>query len=393
MKSVCILGSTGSIGVSTLDVIRLNASNYKVVALTANKNIQLLKQQCVEFNPMFVVIPDADLAAQFERSIQQSELDGISVLSGKESLEFVCQLEIVDVVVAAIVGAAGLLPTLAAAKAGKVLLLANKEALVISGDLLMSAVSENGATLLPLDSEHNALFQCMPAAYRTGEPVKGLRRLILTASGGPFLHASDEELSRVTVEQACAHPNWSMGQKISIDSATMMNKGLEVIEASYLFSVDADDIDVLVHPQSIIHSMVDYIDGSVLAQLGNPDMRTPIAHALSWPDRQPSGVSALDFILHKQLSFEPPSIDRFPCLRLAYEALKAKGTATTILNAANEVAVDNFLHNKISFTDIPKLIEKTMELSEIKKVDSIATVLLADGEAREQATACIGLIK
>lgn len=383
MKSVCLLGSTGSIGLSTLDVIRLNQDAYSVIALTANKNIQRLLEQCIEFKPVYAVVPDDDLAEIFRNKLESSDASDTQVLSGVDALEFVAQLPEVDIVVAAIVGAAGLLATLAAAQSSKILLLANKESLVISGDLLMSAVKENGTTLLPLDSEHNALFQCMPDGYKAGQRAKGIRKLILTASGGPFLNVALSELDNVTVEQACAHPNWSMGRKISVDSATMMNKGLEVIEASYLFDMPADLVHVLVHPQSVIHSMVDYLDGSVLAQLGNPDMRTPIAHALAWPERHESGVSPLDFIVNNQLSFEKPSFDKFPCLRLAYEALSIKGTAPAILNAANEVAVDAFLSKNLRFMDIPKLIEKVIKGSTIRPADSIDSVLKADSETRK----------
>jgi len=382
MNGVCVLGSTGSIGVSTLDVIRLNQDDYTVVALTANRNVERLFDQCVEFKPTYAVLSDEGLAETFRNKIEQSDASETIVLSGVDALEFVAQLPEVNTVVAAIVGAAGLLPTLAAAQSGKKLLLANKESLVISGDLLMSAVKENGAILLPLDSEHNALFQCMPDNYISGQRADGVRRLVLTASGGPFLNMSLADLEKVTVEQACAHPNWSMGRKISVDSATMMNKGLEVIEASYLFNVSANLIDVVVHPQSIIHSMVDYIDGSVLAQLGNPDMKTPIAHALAWPKRQSSGVSPLDLIVNNQLTFEAASFDKFPCLRLAYEALENRGTGPTILNAANEVAVDAFLSKRLGFTDIPVLIEKVVNASVVMSADSIDTVLQADMETR-----------
>ncbi len=381
-KGVCILGSTGSIGVSTLDVLRLNKAAYSVQALTANKNMDLLLAQCIEFKPNYAVIPEPDLAEKLRKKLQHSDAADTVVLSGEDSLASVTELQQVDIVVAAIVGAAGLLPTLAAANAGKKLLLANKEALVVSGDLLMSAVSKSGATLLPLDSEHNALFQCMPAGYRAGQCAAGIRKLILTASGGPFLHTNKAALAQVTVAQACAHPNWSMGKKISVDSATMMNKGLEVIEASYLFDMRADQIEVLVHPQSIVHSMVDYIDGSILAQLGQPDMRTPIAHALAWPDRQYSGVSALDFLSNNQLSFEAPNDEVFPCLRLAYNALKEKGTAPAVLNAANEVAVEGFLNESIRFVDIPAVVEKTLTSASIVAADSIPAVLQADSEAR-----------
>ncbi|HIF18519.1 MAG TPA: 1-deoxy-D-xylulose-5-phosphate reductoisomerase [Cycloclasticus sp.] len=390
MRGVCILGATGSIGVSTLDVIRLNIKSYSVIALSANKNIDRLLEQCIEFKPAYAVVVDADLAEDFRKKIALTDAADTEVLSGFEALEYVAQLVETDVVVAAIVGAAGLMSTLAAAKAGKTLLLANKESLVISGDLLMSVVKENNATLLPLDSEHNALFQCMPSLYKTGQTAKGIRKIILTASGGPFLNMNLSDLKKVTVEQACNHPNWSMGQKISVDSATMMNKGLEVIEASYLFNLRADSIDVLVHPQSIIHSMVDYVDGSVLAQLGNPDMRTPIAHALSWPQRQDSGVSALNFIVNNQLSFEAPSYEKFPCLRLAFDALEAKGTAPAILNAANEIAVDAFLSNKIGFLEIATLIEKAINASTVRLADSIETILAVDRETRELTAQLLG---
>jgi len=382
MKGVCLLGSTGSIGQSTLDVLRVNPHEYKVTALTAHANTERLLEQCLEFKPKYAVIPDADIADKFSKKIASSDAADTVVLSGVESLDFVAALPEAEIVVAAIVGSAGLLSTLAAAKAGKKLLLANKESLVISGDLLMTAVKEHGATLLPLDSEHNALFQCMPSDYQTGNAAKGVRKLLLTASGGPFLNLEYSELANVTVAQACAHPNWSMGRKISVDSATMMNKGLEVIEASYLFDMPASKIEVLVHPQSIVHSMVDYVDGSVLAQMGNPDMRTPIAHALAWPNRHDSGVSALDLIVNNQLSFEKPSYEKFPCLGYAFDALRLKGTAPTVLNAANEVAVAAFLEEKIGFMDIPKLIDKAMTASTIKPADSIETVLNADRETR-----------
>lgn len=386
MKGVCILGATGSVGVNTLDVIRLNIESYSVVALSANKNIDRLLEQCIEFKPCYAAIPDATLAEEFRKKVECSDASATKVLSGIDSLEILSSLDSVDIVVAAIVGAAGLLSSLAAAKVGKTLLLANKESLVISGNLLLEAVNDSGATLLPLDSEHNALFQCMPQGYRVGQTAKGIRKIILTASGGPFLNTPYEELENVTVEQACNHPKWSMGRKISVDSATMMNKGLEAIEASYLFNLPASSIDVLVHPQSIIHSMVDYVDGSILAQLGNPDMRTPIAHALAWPQRHDSGVCALDFIVNNKLSFQPPSYETFPCLGLAFRALEEKGTAPAILNAANEIAVNAFLARRIGFLDIPKLIEKTMSASTIVAADSIDTVLMADAESRELTT-------
>lgn len=385
MKNICILGSTGSIGVSTLDVLRLNADSYTVIALTANNNIDRLFQQCVKFKPLYAVVSTPELADLLESKLHHSEASQTQVLSGEESLRYVAQLEEVDVVVAAIVGAAGLLPCLSAIEAEKKILLANKEALVISGDLFMSAVKKHKVDLLPLDSEHNAVFQCMPAGYQSGQPAKGIRKILLTASGGPFLDHSLSELSAVTPEQACTHPNWSMGKKISVDSATMMNKGLEVIEASYLFDLPVEQIEVVIHRQSVVHSMVDYIDGSVLAQLGNPDMRTPIAQALAWPERIESGVPALDFFKNNTLTFECADRDRFPCLALAYDALAIKGTAPAILNAANEVAVEAFLKGKMSFTHIPSIIDTVLNQLPITPVDSLDSVWQADQEARSLA--------
>ncbi|MCK5479115.1 MAG: 1-deoxy-D-xylulose-5-phosphate reductoisomerase, partial [Methylococcales bacterium] len=309
----------------------------------------------------------------------------IKVLAGANALEIVSTLDDVDSVMAAIVGAAGLLPSLAAAKAGKTVLLANKEALVMSGDIFMQAVHDSGAKLLPIDSEHNAIFQCMPAGYTAGESAKQARRILLTASGGPFRETPVEELHDVTVEQAVAHPKWDMGRKISVDSATMMNKGLELIEACLLFNMSPDDIQVVIHKQSIIHSMVDYVDGSVLAQMGNPDMRTPIAHAMAWPERFESGVEPLNIFDVRQMDFEQPSLERFPCLRLAYEAIKAGGIMPTVLNAANEIAVDEFLNKRIKFTDIPDIIEQCMSKFTADVADSLEVILKADKEARVQS--------
>ncbi|ORU89666.1 MAG: 1-deoxy-D-xylulose-5-phosphate reductoisomerase [Cycloclasticus sp. symbiont of Poecilosclerida sp. M] len=385
MKLVSILGSTGSIGMSTLDVIRLNKDKYRVVALTAHSNVDKLVQQCIEFQPNFAVIGSSELAKELASRLKSSPDSATQVLFGVSSLEEVAQLSDVNMVVAAIVGAAGLLSTLAAAKSGKQILLANKEALVISGELLMNVARDSGADILPLDSEHNALFQCMPAGYQTGLPAKGVRKIMLTASGGPFLNFDASELKKVTPEQACRHPNWSMGKKISVDSATMMNKGLEVIEASYLFDFPADNIEVLIHPQSIIHSMVDYVDGSVLAQLGNPDMRTSIAHALAWPERIESGVAPLDLLKDNVLNFSAPSYERFPCLKLAFDALNTQGTAPAILNAANEVAIDLFLHRKIAFTDISSLVAKVLNKMNVVSAGSIEAVLSVDKEARAVA--------
>ncbi len=385
MKGLCILGATGSIGVSTLDVAARHPDQYKVIALTANSNIDALFEQCLAHRPQYAVVVDAQKAAVFKQKIEDSEVAGIDVLAGPEALQKVASLDSVDTVMAAIVGAAGLLPTLAAAKAGKTVLLANKEALVMSGDIFMQAITESGAHLLPIDSEHNAIFQCMPGGYETGERAKQARRILLTASGGPFRESSVDSLHDVTPEQAVAHPKWDMGRKISVDSATMMNKGLELIEACLLFNMSPDDIQVVIHKQSIIHSMVDYTDGSVLAQMGNPDMRTPIAHAMAWPDRFDSGVEPLDIFEVRQMDFERPSLERFPCLRLAYEAIKAGGVMPTVLNAANEIAVDAFLNEKVRFTDIAKIIEQTMAEFNAEQADSLEIILATDKQARDVA--------
>ena len=384
MKGLCILGATGSIGVSTLDVVARHSDQYKVIALTANTNIDALFEQCSFHHPEYVVVVNNDKADEFKSKIKGSDISETKVLAGTEALEFVSTLDSVDSVMAAIVGAAGLLPSLAAAKAGKTVLLANKEALVMSGDIFMQAIDESGATLLPIDSEHNAIFQCMPAAYKAGDTAKQARRILLTASGGPFRETPLNELHEVTVEQAVAHPKWDMGRKISVDSATMMNKGLELIEACLLFNMSPDDIQVVIHKQSIIHSMVDYIDGSVLAQMGNPDMRIPIAHAMAWPERFDSGVEPLNIFDVKQMDFEEPDLQRFPCLRLAYQAISAGGIMPTVLNAANEVAVDEFLHERIKFTDIPIIIEKCMDSFTANTADNLDVVLKADKDAREQ---------
>ncbi|PPD17512.1 MAG: 1-deoxy-D-xylulose-5-phosphate reductoisomerase [Methylomonas sp.] len=382
MKGICILGSTGSIGVSTLDVIARHPDHYRAVALTANNNIDLLYQQCLKHRPEYVVLVDAGKAAQFKEKITASPVAQTKVLSGVEALAEVTVLADVDSVMAAIVGAAGLLPTLAAAKAGKTVLLANKEALVMSGDIFLQAVSESGAQLLPIDSEHNAIFQCMPSGYQTGHAAKQVRRILLTASGGPFRQLPVDQMASVTPAQAVAHPNWDMGKKISVDSATMMNKGLEMIEACLLFNMKPEQIQVVIHPQSVIHSMVDYVDGTVLAQMGNPDMRIPIAHALAWPDRFDSGAAALNIFQVARMDFEEPDLQRFPCLRLAYEAIHAGGIIPTVLNAANEVAVDAFLNENIKFTDIPVTIERCIARFEAKPADSLDAILEADQKAR-----------
>ena len=389
MKCICILGATGSIGVSTLDVVARHPNLYNVVALTANKNIDVLYEQCLAHSPEVVVIVDEQKATEFKTKIENSPIANLRILSGANALIEVATLPNVDSVMAAIVGAAGLLPTLAAAEAGKTILLANKEALVMSGDIFMNAVTKSGAQLLPIDSEHNAIFQCMPAAYQTGASAKGVRRILLTASGGPFRTMPLDELSQVTPAQAVAHPNWDMGKKISVDSATMMNKGLEMIEACLLFNLKPEQIQVVIHPQSVIHSMVDYVDGTVLAQMGCPDMRIPIAHALAYPERFESGATPLDIFAVKHMDFEPADLQRFPCLRLAYEAIQTGGTMPTILNAANEIAVEAFLNEQIRFTDIPVVIEKTMHTISVQIADSLETILATDKQARTVANQVI----
>ena len=382
MKGICILGATGSIGVSTLDVVARHASLYKVIALTANTNIDALYEQCLEHHPEFAVVVDESSAQIFKEKLKNSTGSDIKVLSGVKSLEYVATLDNVDSVMAAIVGAAGLLPSLAAAKAGKTILLANKEALVMSGDIFMQAVAESGAQLLPIDSEHNAIFQCMPAGYKSGMQTKQARRILLTASGGPFREMPIAQMSTVTPDQAVAHPNWDMGRKISVDSATMMNKGLEMIEACILFAMTPDQIQVVIHPQSVIHSMVDYVDGTVLAQMGNPDMRIPIAYSMAWPERFDSGVAPLNIFDVRRMDFEEPNLERFPCLGLAYRAINAGGIMPTVLNAANEIAVDAFLNEQIRFTDIPVIIERCMDSVVVKPADSLDIVLEADQHAR-----------
>ncbi len=382
IQGVCILGSTGTIGVNTLDVIKRHVHKYKVIALTANQADEKLFQQCVEFNPQYAVLVNADAAQRLKLKLENAAVD-TEVLCGVDALEKVASLDEVTQVMAAIVGAAGLLPTLAAARAGKRILLANKEALVMSGDIFIKEVKKHNAELLPIDSEHNAIFQCMPVNFEAGLENVGVNKILLTASGGPFRTRDINTLHTVTPEEAVAHPNWVMGQKISVDSATMMNKGLEVIEACWLFNTQPEMIQVVLHSQSIIHSMVSYTDGSVLAQMGNPDMRTPIAHAMAWPQRMLSGVEPLDIFEVAKLEFEKPDFERFPCLAMAYEALNAGGTATTILNAANEIAVDAFLNKQLSFTNIVKVIEKTLEHTKNAEADNLQVILDVDAEARQ----------
>lgn len=379
MKGITVLGSTGSIGVNTLDVLARHKDRFRVVALTANHQVDRLYEQCLAWTPEFAVMADAVSAEQLQQRLKQAYCD-TEVLAGIEGLERVAALPQTHYVMAAIVGAAGLLPTLAAARAGKRVLLANKEALVMSGKLFMDEVKASQAELLPIDSEHNAIFQCMPQNFSDGLNNVGVNRILLTASGGPFRNSPLAELTDVTPAQAVAHPNWVMGRKISVDSATMMNKGLEVIEACWLFNTSPEAIQVVLHPQSVVHSMVQYDDGSVLAQLGNPDMRTPIAHALAWPERFDAGVESLDIFEIAQLNFERPDMDRFPCLRLAYAAMQQGGTATAILNAANEIAVQAFLDNRIRFTAIPEVIADT--LSGVASHDAISLdVILSDDHA------------
>ncbi len=380
---VTILGATGTIGVNTLNVIQQHRSRYRIIALTANTSVDKLYEQCLEWSPRYAVMMDADAAEQLRQRLLPINPD-IEVLSGVEGLKQVASADATDIVMAAIVGGAGLLPTLAAAEAGKQVLLANKESLVMSGQVFMDAVKRHNTRLLPIDSEHNAIFQCLH-----GQDKVAARKILLTASGGPFREHAAEDLHDVTPEQACAHPNWVMGRKISVDSATMMNKGLEVIEACWLFETTPDHIEVLIHPQSVIHSLVEYIDGSVLAQLGNPDMRTPIAYGLAWPERIDAGVQSLDLKTIAQLSFSQPDIARFPCLRLAYEAMLAGGTTTTILNAANEIAVAAFLQTRLKFTDIAKVIETTLANLSGRAASSLEIILEDDAKARDLAQEAI----
>ena len=381
MTGITILGSTGSIGLSTLDVMSRHRDLFEPVALTANTNVEELLRQCLEWRPKYAVMADPDSACRLRDGLRR-RAPGIRVMSGPEGLQEVAGCAETDYVMAAIVGAAGLLPTLAAARAGKRVLLANKEALVMSGRLFMDAVKENGAQLLPIDSEHNAIFQCMPPDFDGSMEQAGVTRIMLTASGGPFRTRSLQELRDVTPAEACAHPNWDMGRKISVDSATMMNKGLEVIEACWLFDAGADNIEVVIHPESIVHSLVEYSDGSVLAQLGNPDMRTPIAHAMAWPRRIEAGVKKLSLFDISKLNFEKPDPDRFPCLGLAREALIEGGTATTILNAANEVAVREFLGSRIRFTEIAEVVKRTLDGVTVQPADTLEQILDADQRAR-----------
>ncbi|MBA1148138.1 1-deoxy-D-xylulose-5-phosphate reductoisomerase [Ectothiorhodospiraceae bacterium WFHF3C12] len=385
-SGVVVLGATGSIGASTLDVIERHPARFRVVALTAHRDVQGMLRLCMAHRPELAVMADTAAAAELDRALQGQGIADVAVGGGSEAVAEAARLAAGDVVVAGIVGGAGLLPALAAAEAGKRILLANKEVLVMAGSLFMAAVSRGGAELIPIDSEHNAIHQCLPPGTAPGElPARGVRKIWLTASGGPFRTWSLERLPQVTPEQACAHPNWDMGRKVSVDSATLMNKGLELMEACWLFGVPADRVEVVVHPQSVVHSLVAYVDGSVLAQLGNPDMRTPIAHALGAPQRLEAGVDDLDLFQVAQLHFERPDETRFPCLRLARRAADAGGTAGAILNAANEVAVAAFLERRLRFTDIPVVVEEVLNRTGVAAVEDVDHLLAVDGAARSQA--------
>ncbi len=390
MQRITILGATGSIGASTLDVLARHPDRYRVHALSAHGRVEELADTCRRFKPARAVVGTPDAAERLTASLEGLD---IQVDHGEQALCEIASSSETDTVMAAIVGAAGLAPTLAAARAGKKVLLANKEALVMSGQLFMDAVREHGATLLPIDSEHNAIFQSLPATYARDPQAAGVARILLTASGGPFLKRAVDTLEAVTPDEACKHPNWVMGRKISVDSATMMNKGLEVIEAHWLFGAPAELIEVVIHPQSVIHSMVSYTDGSVLAQLGNPDMRTPIAHALAFPERIASGVSQLDLTDMAALQFYKPDFERFPCLALAFDALRAGGTAPSLLNAANEVAVQAFLECEIGFRDIDRVIAEVMDAVPHGPASSIGAVLAQDARAREAAQGVIARLR
>ncbi|MDH3856779.1 MAG: 1-deoxy-D-xylulose-5-phosphate reductoisomerase [Gammaproteobacteria bacterium] len=383
MKQITMLGATGSIGQSTLDIVARHPDRFRLYALTANSNHQKMVQLCRQFEPDFAVMRDPDSAQLLHESIADLATE---VLAGEDGLARVAAADEVDVVVAAIVGAVGLMPTLSAVRASKRVLLANKEALVMAGALFMDEVQRYNAELLPVDSEHNAIFQCLPpGSIGKGVAGEGVRKIFLTGSGGPFRDTELESLENATPEQACDHPNWDMGPKISVDSATMMNKGLELIEACWMFAVDHTEVEILLHRQSIVHSMVAYNDGSVIAQMGNPDMRTPIANALAWPDRMESGVEPLNFLQVSHLDFSQVDDRRYPCLALAREAWHQGGTSTTVLNAANEIAVEHFLNRQIKFTEIPKMITRVMEQAASLPADDLDVILEADLNARELA--------
>jgi 1-deoxy-D-xylulose-5-phosphate reductoisomerase len=382
--NVCILGATGSIGDSTLDVIARNAGRFRVVALAAHRNVEKLADQCARFGARLAVIADPSLEGELQAALRARGADS-EVLSGPAGLLHAAGMEEIDIVMAAIVGAAGLEPAFRAAQRGKRILLANKESLVIAGEVFMAEARRNDARILPVDSEHNAIFQSLPAGFEQGLDGAGVERIILTASGGPFLELAASELGRVTPAQACKHPNWDMGRKISVDSATLMNKGLEVIEARWLFNARPDQIEVLIHPQSIVHSMVSYRDGSILAQMGTPDMRTPIAHALAWPERIDAGVDRLDLARMNDLEFRQPDLERFPCLGLAFEAMRRGDSAPAALNAANEVAVEYFLEGRLGFDRIPQLVAAVMDRVAIVPLTGLEDVLEQDRTARRIA--------
>ena len=387
-QSVCIFGVTGSIGQSTLKILDRHPDKYTLFAVTAYSRIKELAQICKQYQPKIAVVPESKVDELRAELLALGVFD-IEILAGEQGLITVAESSQVDIVMAAIVGAAGLLPTLAAIKAGKRVLLANKEALVMSGEIMMQAARDHHALLLPVDSEHNAIFQSLPQNYlnieRNGQPQLGVSQILLTASGGPFLNHTLEQLQAVTPQQACKHPNWSMGQKISVDSATLMNKGLELIEACHLFSISEHFVTVVIHPHSMIHSMVQYIDGSTLAQMGNPDMCTPIAHALAWPERLDTHVPALDLFTHSHLNFQQPDTQKFPALNLARQAMRDGGLAPTILNAANEIAVAAFLNLKIKFTTIPEVVEHTLNHVQNGSAQSIEAILDTDRLARDVA--------
>lgn len=384
-ENIAVMGSTGSIGLSTLTVIELNSDRYIPFVLCANKDVDGLFSQVIKYSPRYAAMADTESAAQLKARLIDVG-SSTEVMGGADSLLELAAHEEVDTVVAAIVGSAGLPSTMSAVRAGKKILLANKETLVCSGKLFMDVVAESGATLLPVDSEHNAIFQCLDSSR--DDPFKGVRKIYLTGSGGPFRGRDYESLEGITPDQACAHPNWSMGRKISVDSATMMNKGLELIEACWLFNVPSSKIEILLHPQSIVHSMVEYEDGSILAQLGSPDMKTPIAHALAWPERIESGSAELD-LFQKNLSFEPPDIPNYPCLKMAMEAAKSGGSSALVLNASNEVAVESFLAEEIGYTDIPRIVEQALESANFSEPRAIDEVIEIDKEVRNYAASLI----
>ena len=390
MIGVVVLGSTGSIGESTLDVLERHPERFRLIGIGANRSVEKLAAQILKYRPAYAALADESAARELAERLGDAA-PGTRLLAGPEGLIELATLGEAECVMAAIVGAAGLPSTLAAARAGKRLLLANKESLVMSGPLLMQAVREGGATLLPIDSEHNAIFQCLPAGSSAGTTPAGVRRVLLTASGGPFREWSAAQIADATPEAAVAHPNWVMGRKISVDSATLMNKGLELIEACFLFGLPPEQVDIVVHPQSIIHSLVEYVDGSLLAQLGSPDMRTPIAYALAWPERMASGVAFLDLVKTARLEFRAPDPQRFPCLALAQEAARTGGVAPVVLNAANEIAVHAFLERQLNFPGIASVIEDVIKHSSAGPIAGLDDVMAADAEARQRAHECIAV--